>query len=59
VLSLSETMTVPAGTFQNCLKVREALSDGSVEYKYFAKGVGCIRELPEGGDVVLKSHTTR
>jgi hypothetical protein len=59
VLSLSETMTVPAGTFQNCLKMREALSDGGVEYKYFAKGVGCIRELPEGGDVVLKSHTTR
>jgi hypothetical protein len=26
---------------------------------YYAKGMGCIRELPEGGDVVLKSHTTK
>ena len=59
VLSLSETMTVPAGTFHNCLKLKEALSDGGIEHKYFAKGIGGIRELPEGGDVVLKSHTTR
>jgi hypothetical protein len=59
VISLSETVAVPAGTYQNCLKMKEVLSDGAVEYKYYAKGVGCIRELPEGGDVVLKSHTTR
>jgi hypothetical protein len=58
-LSLSETVTVPAGVYQNCLKVKEVLSDGAIEYKYYAKGVGCVRELPEGGDVVLKSHTTR
>ena len=58
VLSFSDTVTVPAGTYENCLKMKEVLSDGGVEYKYYAKGVGCIRELPEGGDVVLKSHTT-
>jgi hypothetical protein len=59
VMSLSETVTVPAGTYENCLKIKEVLSDGAVEYKYYAKGVGCIRELPEGGDVALKSHTAR
>jgi len=59
VLSLSETVTVPAGTYQNCLKMKELLSDGVIEYKYYAKGVGCIRELPEGGDVALKSHTAK
>ena len=58
VLSLAETVTVPAGTYQDCLKMKEVLSDGAIEYKYYAKGVGCVRELPEGGDVVLKSHTT-
>jgi hypothetical protein len=58
VVSLSETVTVPAGTYQNCLKIKETLSDGGIEYKYYAKGVGCVREQPEGGDVVLKSHTT-
>ena len=59
VLSLSETVTVPAGTYQNCMKMKEVLSDGGIEYKYFAKGVGCLREVPQGGDVVLKSHTER
>jgi hypothetical protein len=59
VMSLSETVTVPAGTYQNCLKIKETLSGGAIEYKYYAKGVGCVRELPEGGDVLLKSHTTK
>jgi len=59
VLSLSEAVTVPAGAYENCLKMKEMLSDGGVEYKYFAKGVGCVREVPAVGDVVLKSHTTR
>lgn len=58
VLSLSETVTVPAGTYQNCLKVKEVLSDGAIEYKYYAKGVGCVREVPEGGDLPLKAHAT-
>ena len=57
VLSLSETVTVPAGTYANCLKIKETLSDGTIEYKYYARGVGCVREAPEGGDVLLKSHT--
>jgi hypothetical protein len=59
VVSLSEAVTVPAGTYENCLKVKEVLSDGATEYKYYAKGVGCVRELPEDGDVPLKSHTAR
>jgi hypothetical protein len=59
VISVSETVTVPAGTYQNCLKVKEKLADGEIEYKYFASGVGCVREVPAGGDVMLKSHTTR
>jgi hypothetical protein len=32
VLSVSETVTVPAGTFTNCLKIQETLSDGTIEY---------------------------
>ena len=56
---VAETVTVPAGTYEGCLKMKEVLSDGAVEYKYYAKGVGCVRELPEGGDVTLKSHRTK
>jgi hypothetical protein len=58
VISLSETVTVPAGTFKNCLKLKEILSDGAVEYKFYAAGVGCVKEMPEEGDVRLISHAT-
>jgi hypothetical protein len=59
VLSVSETVTVPAGTYQNCLKLKELLSDGKTEYKYFARGVGCIKEVPAEGEVLLKSHAAK
>ena len=42
VVSVSETVTTPTGTYQNCLKVKETLSDGGIEYKVYAKGVGMV-----------------
>lgn len=59
VVSVSETVVTPAGTFKNCVKVREDLADGTTEYKYYAPGVGVVREVPPNSDVLLKSHTTR
>ena len=59
VVSVSETVVTPAGTFKNCVKVREKLADGTTEYKYYAPGVGVVRELSPKGDVLLKSHLTR
>ena len=59
VVSVSETVSVPAGTFENCVKVKETLADGAVEFKYYAPGVGVVREVPSGGDVRLISHTTK
>ena len=38
VMSLSETVTVPAGTYQNCLKMKEVLSDGVIEYQVLCQG---------------------
>lgn len=58
IVSVSESVTVPAGKFRNCVKVKETLAEGDVEYKYFAFGIGCVREVPGEGDVVLKSHQT-
>ncbi len=58
VLSVSETVTVPAGTYKNCVKVKEILADGKVEYKYYAPGIGCVKEIPDDGELVLKSHET-
>jgi len=59
IVSVSEDAVVGAGAYQHCLKVTERLADGSTEYKYYAPGVGVVREVPSGGDVRLKSHTTR
>jgi hypothetical protein len=58
VLSLSETVTVPAGIYENCLKIKENLSDDTVEYKYYAPGIGCVKEVVLDGEVPLQSHTT-
>lgn len=57
VVSISETVTVPAGTYTNCVKVKEVLSDGKVEYKFYALKVGVVRELPVDGQVDLRTHS--
>jgi hypothetical protein len=54
VVSLSEKASVPAGKFENCLKVRETNSDGETEEKLYAPGVGAIKEE----DLLLKSHNS-
>ena len=59
VVALDETTTVPAGKFENCLKMKETLADGAVEFKLYAPGVGVVRETPATGDELLISHTTR
>lgn len=58
IVSLSEKVTTPAGTYDNCLKVKESLADGTTEFKYYAPGVGVVREAPPDGDVRLQTHTT-
>ena len=46
VLSMTETMKTPAGTFTNVLKTEETtpLEPKEREYKYYAPGVGLIRD---------------
>ena len=58
VVSMSETATVPAGTFSDCLKIKERASDGDTEYKLYAPGIGCIEEIEGRDPLVLKSHST-
>jgi hypothetical protein len=41
------SVSVPAGTFDNSLRVRDVnLLDGSVDYKYYARGVGLVIDGP-------------
>lgn len=51
IISLTETLQTPAGTFVGCQKVEETtpLESGEREYKIYAPGVGLIRD----GSLVL------
>lgn len=57
ILSLHETVTVPYGTFANCLKILDfnALEPGVEEHKYYAPGIGVVKEVQvrgAGGELV-------
>jgi hypothetical protein len=47
VLALRQTVTVPAGTFTNCLKTEDAstLEPGMPEDKFYAPGVGFVKSI--------------
>jgi hypothetical protein len=59
IVSLNETVTVPAGTFQNCLKTRDRSAiDKSIDaYKYYCPGVGLTLEEEEGERVELIEYS--
>lgn len=52
ILSLDRSVTVPFGTFENCLLTAEwnLLEPGVVEHKYYAAGVGLIKVEAGKGD---------
>ena len=56
VVSLTETATVPYGTFTNCLKTTEwtPIEPGNRAHKFYAPGVGTVLELSSrlGGERV-------
>ena len=46
IISTTATITVPYGTFKNCLETREttALEPNVVDHKYYVKGIGQVAE---------------
>ena len=48
VLSVTEEVTVPAGTFITLQLRRTELSGNEVKDYYFAKGVGKVKEITQG-----------
>ena len=46
ILSVGETLKTPAGTLEKCLKIEETttLASGEREYKYYAPGIGLVKE---------------
>lgn len=51
VVAVGETVTTPAGTFTNCVHMKEtsALEKGMADHKWYAPGVGMVKE----GEFVL------
>jgi hypothetical protein len=54
IVSISDTLTVPAGKFGKVLKIEETtpLEPGNKEYKYYAPGIGLLKD----GSFVLVKH---
>ena len=52
VVALNESVTVPAGTFTDCVRTKEwSLLEPGDEYKWYAKGVGVVKEEATDGTV--------
>lgn len=51
LVAVGETVTTPAGTFKDCVHVKEtsALEKGMADHKWYARGVGLVKE----GEFVL------
>lgn len=56
IVLVDETVTVPAGTYKHCIKVKESVEGEEPEFKYYAPNIGVVREVPHGGDIRLISH---
>jgi hypothetical protein len=57
ILSLGETVDVPAGKYANCLKTRDfsPLEPGVEEFKYYCPTIGLVKEEGEGSILELVS----
>ncbi len=59
IVATNETVTVPAGTFTGCLKTKEwSMLEAGTELKWYAKGVGVVKELATAGDLVVLVSVT-
>jgi hypothetical protein len=54
VLSVKETVKVPAGDYQNCVKTKDwsAIETGNIEHKFYSKEVGNVVLETEGNDTI-------
>lgn len=59
VLSVTDTMTVPAGTFADCVKTEDVNpldGTGAIEFKFYCPGVGFTKEEFAEGTLELVSY---
>jgi hypothetical protein len=57
VLALGVTVKTPAGTFTNCMKVRDfAKLDKNTEFKHYCAGIGLVRDDEQHARSALVSY---
>ena len=54
VISVAKTVTIGSHTYRDCVEIKENLSDGKIEHKFYAPGVGCIKEAETDGSLELE-----
>jgi hypothetical protein len=53
VIALNESVTVPFGSFKECVRTKEwSLLESGTDKKWYAKGVGLVRIESTGGEVM-------
>ena len=51
---MAKTVTIGSHTYRDCVEIKENLSDGKIEHKFYAPGVGCIKEAETDGSLELE-----
>ena len=52
IMAVKESVKVPYGAFKDCVRTKEwSLLEAGTDKKWYAKGVGCVKELSAHGDV--------
>jgi hypothetical protein len=60
IAALDETVTVPFGTFKECVRTREwSMLESGTSTKWYAKGVGLVRDESASGEVATLISLTR
>lgn len=60
IAALNETVTVPFGTFKECVRTKEwSMLESGTSTKWYAKGVGLVRDDSPGGEVSTLVSVTR
>ncbi len=60
VVAVGESVTVPHGTFNDCVKTKDwSLLESGHEHKWYAKGVGVVRTESSSGEVATLISATK
>jgi hypothetical protein len=56
VIAVGETVTLPAGTFTNCIRTCDTppIEPGNIEEKVYAPGIGLVLELDVASGELLQ-----